>query len=125
MKWEEQNIQCKKFVGSGCIGRKRQDPFKDKTGFIRKAYRSNLDKTLQPYMVYIPADYEKNKRYPFFVFLHGSDTTEVSIRGAKGLIPDGFIGLGPLGRGTSNAYTMDHAQEDIAEAIDASRNNTQ
>ncbi|MFC2165034.1 prolyl oligopeptidase family serine peptidase [Acidobacteriota bacterium] len=96
-----------------------QDPLKDKTGFIRKAYRSNLDNTLQPYMIYLPADYDKNKKYPLFVFLHGSDMTEISIRGAKGLIPDGFIGLGPLGRGTSNAYTIDHAQEDISEAIDA------
>jgi len=98
---------------------KGNDPFEKKIGFIRKAYRSKLDNTLQPYIVYLPDDYKKDKKYPLYVFLHGSDMDERSIRGSRGLIPEGFIGLGPLGRGTSNGYTIDNAQIDIAESINA------
>ena len=97
------------------------DPFKNKTGYIRKAYRSKLDNTLQPYMVYLPPNFAKNKKYPLFIFLHGSDSTEKNIIGIDKWIPEEFIILGPFGRGTSNGYTVDHAQEDIAEAIDAVR----
>ncbi len=95
------------------------DPCEGKRGFIRKAYRSSFDDSLQPYVVYLPEDYDASSNYPLFVFLHGSEMTEVSITGARILIPDGFIGLGPLGRGTSNAYTFDDSQVDIAESIDA------
>jgi len=54
---------------------------------------------------------------PLVVYLHGSgqddrghfddDTTE-----------EPYIRLAPRGRGTSNVYTTDHAQDDIREAID-------
>ena len=97
------------------------DPFEGKRGFLRKAYRSKVDSTLQPYVVYLPANLEPGKRYPLFVYLHGSASYETNIQDPRGLIPEGFIALGPLGRGPSNGYSRDHAQEDIAEAIDAVR----
>ncbi|MFH1372586.1 MAG: prolyl oligopeptidase family serine peptidase [bacterium] len=98
-----------------------RDPYSGQTGFVRRAYRSEIDSTLQPYMVWVPDDYDPGQTYPLFVYLHGSASTEYSLRdrGVVKMIPEGFIGLAPRGRGTSNCFTFDHAQEDIAEAINA------
>jgi len=94
-----------------------RDPYVEKVGFVRKAYRSELDSTLQAYMIWIPEDFNPELTYPLFVYLHGSASTEITLRGARRMIPEGFIALAPRGRGTSNCYTYDHAQEDIAEAM--------
>ena len=100
-------------------GKNGRDIIADKRGFIRKGYRSKLDQKLIPYMVYIPGDYDPEKKYPLLVYLHGSASNETNLKGAKFTIPEGFIALGPNGRGPSNCYSWDHAQTDIAEAIDA------
>lgn len=97
------------------------DPFDGKRGSLRKAYRSKVDNTLQPYVVYLPQEMEPGKRYPLFVFLHGSASSETTIQGFRALIPEGCIALGPFGRGPSKGFSKDHAQDDIAEAIDAVR----
>lgn len=96
-----------------------EDPLVARPGFLRKAFRSKIDGTLQPYMVYLPEGYDKGRKYPLMVFLHGSASDESSLRGSAELIPPGFIAVGPLGRGKSNAFCRDHAQEDISEAIAA------
>jgi predicted esterase len=88
-------------------------------GFVRKAYQSKLDSTYQPYMVFVPENQKKAKKYPIIVYLHGSESDETSIVGFRSVIPDGFIGLGVYGRGKSNAFAADHAQDDITEAIEA------
>ncbi len=90
-----------------------------KTGFVRKGYKSKLDSTLQPYMVYLPDNYNPNNTYPLVIYLHGSASDETNIIGFKYLIPEGFIGLAPYARGPSNCYSWDNAQADISEAIDA------
>ncbi|MEW6016007.1 MAG: prolyl oligopeptidase family serine peptidase [Candidatus Zixiibacteriota bacterium] len=95
------------------------DPYLNKTGFVRRAYRSELDSSLQPYMIHVPENFELGQRYPLLVYLHGSASTEFEITNAGRVIPDGFIALAPRGRGTSNCYTYDNAQDDIAEAIAA------
>lgn len=95
------------------------DVYAEKRGFVRKGYRSELDQNLIPYLVYIPQDYNPQKKYPLIVYLHGSASDETSLKGAKYIIPEGFIALGPNGRGPSNCYSWDQAQTDISEAIDA------
>jgi len=96
-----------------------RDPYLDRTGFIRKAYQFDLDNTFQPYMIWIPEDFKPEISYPLFVYLHGSASTEKTLREARKMIPEDFIALAPFGRGTSNCYTFDHAQEDISEAMAA------
>jgi predicted esterase len=96
-----------------------EDAIAGRREFVRHAYRSALDSTLQPYVVWVPPDFDPEKRYPLLVFLHGSASDETNITGGARLIPEGFIALGPKGRGPSNAWSWDHAQEDVAEAIGA------
>jgi predicted esterase len=96
-----------------------RDPYAGQTGFLRRAYRSEFDQSLQPYMIWLPDDFDVDRTYPLLVYLHGSASTEYNLRGSQRVIPDGFIALAPRGRGTSNCFTFDHAQEDIAEAIAA------
>jgi predicted esterase len=95
------------------------DPLSTKSGFTRKAHRSKIDGTLQPYLAYLPDGYDPKKKYPLMVFLHGSASDEMNLEGWSSLIPDGFVAVGPLGRGKSNGYARDHAQDDIAEVIEA------
>jgi len=95
------------------------DVISEQTSFVRKGYQSEFDKTLQPYMVYLPEDYNPGHNYPLVIYLHGSASDETNIVGLRYLIPEGFIALSPLGRGPSNCYSWDNSQTDIAEAIDA------
>jgi predicted esterase len=98
-----------------------RDVFAGRTGYFRRAFLSKVDGTFQPYAVRIPAGYDPRagKRYPLLVFLHGSASDETNLAGFDYLSQGDFIELAPRGRGPSNAYTRDHAQEDIEEAIDA------
>jgi predicted esterase len=95
------------------------DPFAGRSGFTRRAYRSHVDSTLQPYVVYVSKNLDKTRNYPLLVYLHGSASDETNLQSAQKMIPDGFIALGPFGRGPSNGFARDHAQDDIAEAIAA------
>ena len=98
-----------------------QDGLAARTGCFRRAVRSKVDNTLQPYAVRIPADYDPRtgKKYPLIVFLHGSASDERTLAETDFLSAGEFIELAPRGRGPSNGFTKDHAQEDIEEAIAA------
>ncbi len=98
-----------------------RDAVAERTGFLRRAFRSKVDGTLQPYCVRIPATFDPraSRRYPLIVFLHGSASDETNLAGFDFLSEGDCIELGPRGRGPSNAFTRDHAQEDIAEAMAA------
>jgi predicted esterase len=99
------------------------DEFAGQREFVRMAYRSKLDNTLQPYVLWVPRDFDPKKRYPLLVFLHGSASTETDIRGWEDAIPKGFMAVGPRGRGPSNWYSWENAQTDIAEAIQSVKEN--
>jgi predicted esterase len=90
-------------------------------GLLRRAFQSHVDGTLQPYTVFVPADLEPGKKYAAMVYLHGSDSDDQSISVAMRAFPwlfldDVFI-ITPYGRGPSNAFSRDNAQEDIREAV--------
>ncbi len=95
------------------------DAIAEKRGVFRRAYRSRIDSTLQPYSVKIPRDFNPKKRYPLLVFLHGSGVDDRQVLSERKEEPvKNFIELAPFGRGTSNVFSADHAQDDIREAID-------
>ncbi|MDP2996722.1 MAG: PHB depolymerase family esterase [Bryobacterales bacterium] len=58
---------------------KGRDPFQDKRGDIRKAYRSAEDQTLQPYRLFLPSKYDPAKPAPLVVALHGMGGDENSM----------------------------------------------
>ena len=85
--------------------------------YLEKVYRSRLDNTLQPYIVKLPENYDRQKKYPLIVYLHGSGGNEKSIYHVPYFFPPDFFGLAVNGRGPATDYCYDNAQEDIAEAI--------
>jgi predicted esterase len=98
-----------------------RDMLASRTGFMRRAFLSRIDNTLQPYAVRIPAGYEPKaaKKYRLVVYLHGRASDETNLAGVDYLSDGDAIELAPRGRGPSNAYTRDHALEDIEEAVAA------
>lgn len=93
------------------------DVISHKKGFLRRAYFSKKYNELYPYSIYIPDNYEENKKFPLLVYLHGSgDDDRVLFKTT--LIPkENFIVLAPGGRGTSNCFAGIAPQTDIAESI--------
>jgi dienelactone hydrolase len=124
------------------------DPWKGRTGAFTKAYRSELDGTLQPYGLYVPPSYDPAKAWPLVVGLHGSGSNHLlhrrrlfglgnepgegdyeAIRRDVPLPDVGFIVATPYARGESAGYSgvaegdvlrvMDHVQR--AYRVDADR----
>ena len=86
-------------------------------GRRRRAYLSAVDGTLQPYTLLLPAGYDPDRRYPLLVWLHGSGQDDRSIPPGINIVAADIIVLAPNGRGTSNLFARDHAQDDIREAL--------
>lgn len=113
------------------------DPFRDQTGLLVKAYRSEADDTLQPYALYVPRTYDSKKAYPLLVTLHGAYSSHLlnrrrvfglgnrpgesdyeAIRNEDVAFPDvDFIVLAPYGRGEVAGYNG-LAEQDVLRAMD-------
>lgn len=116
---------------------KGDDPFRDQTGLLVKAYRSAADDTLQPYALYVPKSYDPKKAYPLLVTLHGATSNHLlnrrrvfglgnrpgesdyeAIRNEDIAFPEvDFIVLAPYGRGEMAGYNG-LAEQDVLEAMD-------
>jgi predicted peptidase len=100
-----------------------RDPYLGKTGVLVKAFRSNLDDTLQPYAVYIPRNYTASRTSPLLVSLHGATSNHrINMRRIFGFgnrpgesdyeatrneveLPQiDFIVVSPYGRGETAGY---------------------
>jgi len=95
-----------------------EDPYARQTGYIRRAFRSRLDDTLQPYLVRVPEDFDPSQTYPLVVYLHGSASDETDLIGHGFISRGNVIEVAPFGRGPSNGFATTEAQVDIAEAIE-------
>jgi len=93
------------------------NPYENKTGMFRRAFLSGIDSTLQPYTIRVPAAFDRTKKYPLLVMLHGSGTDDQDILNFN-LGNDYFIEVAPFGRGTSNCFTSGFGEIDVKEAID-------
>lgn len=92
-----------------------KDLLANKTGTFRRAYQSETDQEYKPYSIFVPKDYDENKKYPLLVYLHGSGDDDRVLGRTR--IPDDFIVLAPNGRDVSNCFASAEAQTDIEEAI--------
>ncbi len=92
------------------------DPFNSRKGTFRRGFVSDIDNSIRPYAIYVPDDYDKTRKIPLLVYLHGSGEDERTLYYAPN-IESGFIVIAPNGRGTSNCYSTPESQKDINEAI--------
>jgi predicted esterase len=100
-----------------------KSPLLNKRGDIHWAYQSAVDKTPQPYRLFVPSKYEPNKAYPLIVALHGMGGNENSFFDsyAKGALKDeaekrGYVIVCPKGRGPADMY-LGNAQKDVLDAM--------
>jgi predicted esterase len=99
-----------------------RDPFAAKHGDFRKAYRSAVDQTLQPYRIFVPASYDGTKPTALVVALHGMGGDENSMfdaysgtlkREAERL---GLLVAAPKGRDTASMY-RGTAEQDVMDVL--------
>ncbi len=93
-------------------------------GVSRRAFRSEIDGSLQPYSMYLPAGYHQGRRRPLLVFLHGSGVDEQKTAADERLhrLADtlGMVLLFPCGRDLSGFYLGD-SEGDVLDALEAAR----
>ncbi|HEX4948195.1 MAG TPA: prolyl oligopeptidase family serine peptidase [Blastocatellia bacterium] len=104
---------------------KGQNPLRTMKGDFRWAYRSDVDKTLQPYRVFVPSNYDPAKPTPMVVALHGmgGDENSYFTNYDNGVIKReaearGYLVVCPKGRGTASMYAGD-AEKDVLDVIAA------
>lgn len=101
------------------------DPFADAKGDVGMAYRSTFDGQLVPYRVYIPKNYDKSKKYPLVVLLHGAGGDETNfLEGYAGMFPKlaeerGYILASVNGRGPLSGYRKENGgEQDVLDVLD-------
>ncbi len=95
------------------------NPVASRRGMFRRAFRSRIDGTLQPFSVLIPKEYS-GAPWPLCVTFHGSGVDDVHhMRSLGRELPDRVLVVSPFGRGASNCFAKDEAQQDIVEAVEA------
>jgi predicted esterase len=99
------------------------DPLAQKRGDFKKAYRSPVDDTLQPYRMYVPVSYDGSKPFPLVIALHGMGGDENSIFDLynKGAFKEeaekrGYIVACPKGRQPASMY-VGSAEQDVLDVI--------
>lgn len=99
-----------------------RDPFATRRGSLRKAYRSAVDNTLQPYRLFIPESYDGSRPAPLVVALHGMGGDENSMLDnytaalGKEAQRTGMLVACPKGRDTASMYRGD-AGRDVFDVI--------
>ncbi|MFN0124291.1 MAG: prolyl oligopeptidase family serine peptidase [Blastocatellia bacterium] len=102
---------------------KGENPLATKRGDFRRAYRSAVDNTLQPYRLFVPANYDAAKPAPLVVALHGMGGNENSYftNYDNGVIKReaearGYLVVCPKGRGSASMY-MGDAERDVMDVL--------
>jgi predicted esterase len=100
-----------------------RDPFAGRKGDLRRAYRSSVDQTAQPYRLFVPQVYDGKQARPLVVALHGMGGDENSFfdQYAQGEIKKqaerlGYLVVCPKGRGPASMYRGD-AEKDVMEVL--------
>jgi predicted esterase len=82
-------------------------PWPEQRGLLVRGYRSDIDDSVQPYGLHIPANLDLTKPVPLLIWLHGRGDKETDLhfianreRSKGEFAPDWCITLHPYGRGT-------------------------
>jgi len=100
-----------------------EDPLAGRTGDLRMAYRSEVDKTLQPYRLFVPSAYDGKGARALVVALHGMGGDENSFFNGyqNGVIKAeaekrGWFVVCPKGRDSASMY-RGAAETDVLDVI--------
>ena len=100
-----------------------RDPLAARRGDFKKAYRSKVDNTLQPYRIFVPAGYDRTKSHPLVIALHGMGGDENSYfdgyaNGAFKVEADkrGYLVACPKGRQPASMY-RGPAEQDVMDVL--------
>ena len=99
-----------------------RDPFAGRHGDFRKAYRSAVDQTLQPYRLFIPEAYSSAKPSGLVIALHGMGGDENAMFDGYGgaMKPEaervGLVVACPKGRDSASMY-RDSAERDVLDVL--------
>jgi hypothetical protein len=99
------------------------DAWNGKGGMVRLAWRDDVDDSAQFAMAFVPKDYDKSKRYPLFVYLHGYNSANptYSLSGDQNTrhkaLADKYniIWLQPFGRGNTGYQGI--GERDVMRAV--------
>ena len=89
-------------------------------GYLLSAFRSSLDDTLQPFSIYLPANYDPSRQYDLMVTLHRSGVPEegsVRRQATHTFAGRDVIILGPRGRDLSG-WWIGTREEDVVDLIE-------
>jgi len=98
------------------------DPLASIKGDMRRAYRSDVDKQLQPYRMFVPAEYDGTKATPLVIALHGMGGDEDSMFDSYGQTLKreaarvGFLVACPKGRTIASMY-RGSAEKDVMDVL--------
>ena len=102
---------------------KGENPLKTRRGDIHWAYLSMVDKSIQPYRLFVPSAYDAKKKYPLVVALHGMGGDENSYFAGyeNGVIKReaearGYLVVCPKGRAPTSMY-LGSAEQDVLDVI--------
>jgi poly(3-hydroxybutyrate) depolymerase len=105
--------------------REGQDTLATARGDLALAYRSTFDGKLVPYRVYVPTNYDKSKKYPLVVLLHGAGGSETDfVEAYQKLWPKlaeerGYILASVNGRGPVSGYSKESGgEQDVFDVTD-------
>ncbi|MDP7131219.1 MAG: NPCBM/NEW2 domain-containing protein [Planctomycetota bacterium] len=91
-----------------------QNPFPKKRGNFLRAYRSEIDDSLQTYSISVPEDYEADQAHLLFLSLHGHGWYR-PYQGHPTFLSKGAIVVSPHGRGSQDYMFV--AEEDILAVL--------
>ena len=107
---------AEEFINDLGLGR---DPLATRSGDMRLAYRSSVDRELVPFRLLVPDDYDRSQSYPLVVALHGAGGDENTFMdGFDGTLKKnardrGYIIASVNGRGPYGGYRNASAQDVI------------
>jgi len=100
----------------------KRDPMAVVKGDALLAYRSDLDQMLMPFRVYIPSAYEKTRKFPLAILLHGANSDENTLMNSgevqRVAERSGYIVAAVNGRGPFGGYRKDNgAEKDVFDVL--------
>ncbi|MBN1498651.1 MAG: prolyl oligopeptidase family serine peptidase [Spirochaetes bacterium] len=106
---------------------KGRDAFDGITGFFERAYISEVDQTIDSYIIYVPHKFDPSKNYPLIVLLHGHGDSSLfnpyspaNFELLKACEKNEVILIAPCGRQKQPALKglyIDDAETDVLQVI--------